>query len=114
MALVAKWPVSLQQRTQSAASCCRPAHDACTPPLPPPRAATRRHHWFPAPPHRFCFYDRAMQVDNGGGHETSLGVWKGFNKDGTEVRRHLPLPWRTMRVRCRCRRAVPGSCGGLP
>jgi len=29
--------------------------------------------------------DKAMQVDNGGGHETSLGQWKGFEKSGTEV-----------------------------
>lgn len=35
---------------------------------------------------RFCFFDKATQVDNGGGHETSLGFWKGFEKGGTEVR----------------------------
>jgi hypothetical protein len=25
-------------------------------------------------------------MDNGGGHETNLGFWKGFEKGGTEVR----------------------------
>lgn len=34
---------------------------------------------------RFCFFDKATQMDNGGGHETSLGFWKGFEKGGTEV-----------------------------
>jgi hypothetical protein len=34
---------------------------------------------------RFCFFDKATQIDNGGGHETNLGFWKGFEKAGTEV-----------------------------
>lgn len=34
---------------------------------------------------RFCFFDKAVQVDNGGGHETSLGLWKGFERSGSEV-----------------------------
>jgi hypothetical protein len=38
---------------------------------------------------RFCFFDKASQVDNSGGHETSLGLWKGFEKGGTEVRQLL-------------------------
>lgn len=37
---------------------------------------------------RFCFFDKATQMDNGGGHETSLGFWKGFEKGGTEVCAH--------------------------
>jgi hypothetical protein len=37
------------------------------------------------PPLRFCFFDKATQVDNGGGHETSLGLWKGFENGGAEV-----------------------------
>lgn len=42
---------------------------------------------------RFCFFDKATQIDNGGGHETNLGFWKGFEKGGTVVRRdrHLSL-----------------------
>jgi hypothetical protein len=38
---------------------------------------------------RFCFFDKASQMDNNGGHETSLGFWKGFEKGGTEVRQLL-------------------------
>lgn len=36
--------------------------------------------------YRLCLFDKAAQVDNGGGHETSLGAWKGFEKGYTEVR----------------------------
>lgn len=35
--------------------------------------------------YKFCFFDKATQIDNGGGHETNLGFWKGFEKGGTEV-----------------------------
>eukprot|EP00878_Enallax_costatus_P000980 GHUV01001112.1.p1 GENE.GHUV01001112.1~~GHUV01001112.1.p1 ORF type:complete len:580 (+),score=160.69 GHUV01001112.1:58-1797(+) len=35
--------------------------------------------------YKFCFFDKASQVDNGGGHETSLGYWKGFENAGTEA-----------------------------
>lgn len=35
--------------------------------------------------YRLCLFDKAAQVDNGGGHETSLGKWKGFEKGYTEV-----------------------------
>jgi len=38
---------------------------------------------------RFCFFDKATQIDNGGGHETNLGFWKGFEKGGTVVRHDM-------------------------
>lgn len=35
--------------------------------------------------YKFCFFDKATQVDNNGGHETRLGFWKGFESAGTEA-----------------------------
>ncbi|GBF96865.1 glucosidase 2 subunit beta [Raphidocelis subcapitata] len=34
--------------------------------------------------YRLCLFDRAAQVDNGAGHETNLGKWRGFEKGYTE------------------------------
>ena len=36
--------------------------------------------------YRLCLFDKAAQVDNGAGHETSLGLWRGFENGYTEVR----------------------------
>jgi len=36
--------------------------------------------------YRLCLFDKAAQVDNNAGHETSLGTWRGFDKGYTEVR----------------------------
>ena len=37
--------------------------------------------------YRGCIFEKAAQVDNGAGHETNLGRWKGFSPDMTKVRR---------------------------
>ena len=34
--------------------------------------------------YRLCLFDKAAQVDNNAGHETSLGRWRGFEKGYTE------------------------------
>jgi hypothetical protein len=52
--------------------------------------------------YKFCFFDKATQIDNGGGHETNLGFWKGFEKGGTEVGLQatsyiLPVGWSELR-----------------
>ncbi|KAF8065786.1 glucosidase 2 subunit beta [Scenedesmus sp. PABB004] len=57
--------------------------------------------------YKFCFFDKAVQVDNGGGHETSLGVWKGFEKGGSEALFDggdycHKAPARSLRVRIEC------------
>lgn len=57
--------------------------------------------------YKFCFFDKATQIDNGGGHETNLGFWKGFEKGGTEAvfeggdycHKH---PARSLRVKLEC------------
>jgi len=35
--------------------------------------------------YRGCIFEKAAQVDNGAGHETNLGRWKGFSPDMTKV-----------------------------
>ncbi|KAF6254346.1 glucosidase II beta subunit-like-domain-containing protein [Scenedesmus sp. NREL 46B-D3] len=57
--------------------------------------------------YKFCFFDKASQVDNGGGHETSLGFWKGFENGGTEAVFDggdycHKAPARSLRVRIEC------------
>ncbi|WIA37222.1 hypothetical protein OEZ86_014172 [Tetradesmus obliquus] len=57
--------------------------------------------------YKFCFFDKASQVDNGGGHETSLGLWRGFEKGGTEAVFDggdycHKAPARSLRVRLEC------------
>jgi hypothetical protein len=37
--------------------------------------------------YRGCIFEKAAQVDNGAGHETSLGLWKGFAADMSKVSR---------------------------
>ncbi|KAI8473523.1 MAG: glucosidase II beta subunit-like-domain-containing protein [Monoraphidium minutum] len=73
--------------------------------------------------YRLCLFDKAAQVDNHGGHETSLGAWKGFEKGYTEGVFENgdwchQAPARSMRVTLECGEyesasdaSEPSTCG---